>query len=217
VADSDLTLPATVALELGVEASDPRLPRLIAAASRAIRSALNRQLHYGASISEKTRGYGRPRICLQVTPVITVASVTLLDGTVLTPSEYSIESADAGLLYRSGGFPSTGAFRGGLPPQTDLASGSEAPTITVVYAGGWVTPAQATSSGWAGPVRSLPEDLEEACIQLCTNLYRGGGQAANVSAESLGDYSVTYADRARVGVLTPAIQELIAPYLRPEG
>lgn len=216
--DSDLTLPATVATELGVEAGDPRLPRLIAAASSAILGATRRsRVHYDAARVEKCPGHGRPRLVLELTPVLSVGSVVMPDGSALSVGDYSLEEPEAGFLYRAGGWPFTGAARAGLPPASDPAVGSEAATITVTYAGGWVTPAQAMKNGWAGPARSLPYDLEEACVQLCTNLYRSGGQAQNVASESLGDYSVSYADRARVGALTQSIQDLLTRYVRPLG
>lgn len=213
MAESDLTLPATAAAELGCEASDLRLPRLIGVASGAILRALRRtRLHYGAAIVEKVAGYGRPRLVLEVTPIVNVTSVVLPDGSTLTLAngDFVIEDADAGFLYRSAGWPFTGFGRGGLPPANEPAPGSPTGLISVTYAGGWQTPAM-------GGTQTLPFDLEQAALQLVTNLYRGGGQADNISQESLGDYSVTYADRARVGALTPAIQELIAPYVRREG
>jgi hypothetical protein len=223
VADFDLTLPATVATELGASDIDPRIPRLVSAASRAITRLLNRRLHFGAAISEKARGHGRSLLCLDVTPLVSVASVTLADGTVLTGSEFSIENAEAGLLYRVSGWPSTGRFRGGLPPQTDLDAGSEAASIVVVYAGGWVTPAQASSSGWSGPARSLPEDIEEACVQTVVGLFRRGGQADNISTEALGDYSVSYrAPNALIGlgfggIIPDSVMPQLNSYRRPEG
>jgi hypothetical protein len=213
LADSDLTLAATAALELGVDAADPRLPRAIGAASDAIRGHLRRgQLHRNASIVEKVAGFGRARIVLNVTPIVNALQAVLPDGSVLTfaAGDFTVEDADAGFLYRRAGWPYTGFARGGLPPANEPTPGSETPLITVTYAGGWQTPAQ-------GGTRTLPYDIEQACLQLVTNIYRGGGQAENVAAESLGAYSVTYADRARVGLLSPSVQQLLAPYVRHEG
>lgn len=215
MADTDLTLPATAATELGVEAGDARLSRLVSAASALVRGFLRRaRLHYGSAIVEKATGFGRTRLVLDVTPVLTVASVTI-DGAAVT--DFVLEEADAGFLYRSGGWPNSALARPGLPPANEPVAGSETPLITVTYAGGWVTPAQAATPGWAGPARSLPFDIEEAALRLVSNLYRSGGQAENIAAEALGAYSVTYADRARVGVLTPSVQQLLAPYVRVAG
>lgn len=211
MADSDLTLPATVATELagGVLSSDPRLPRLIAVASEAIARHLDRRLHYGAAISEKVKAFGRPRLVLDVTPIVAITSITLADGTVVT--DYSRENDLAGFLYRRGGWSSSGLARGGLPPQNDLAPGTEESAITVVYGGGWVCPAQAGT-------RNLPYDIEEACIQAIAGLYRGSGKDPSVASESLGDYSVSYrGDPSPGGILPASVIAQLASYRRPLG
>lgn len=209
MADSDLTLPATVATELagGVSLSDPRLPRLISVASAAIARHLDRQLHYVASITEKVKGFGRPRLILDVTPIVSVASVTLDDGTVVT--DYVRENDLAGLLYRRAGWPDTGLSRGGLPPANDGAPGTQEPSITVVYAGGWVTPAQSGT-------RTLPYEIEEACVQAVVGLYRGNGRDPEVASESLGAYSVSYRGQAG-GILPDKVLPLLAAYRRHLG
>ena len=213
MAASDLTLPATVATELGggVQSSDPRLPRLIAVASNAILQHLNRkQLHYAAGFEESLAGYGTPRLLLSLTPVLSVTEV-LLDGTEVDPASYSIEDADAGILRHSNCWAWTGVNRGGLPPQTDRAAGSERPAYALTYTGGYVTPAQAAGGG---PARSLPYDLEEACIQAVVALYRGNGRDPEVASEALGAYSVSY--RGQVGGIVPdKMLPLLARYVRP--
>lgn len=206
MADSDLTLPATVATELagGVLSSDPRLPRLIAVASEAIAAHLGRRLHYGATITEKVKGFGRPRLILDVTPIISIASITLEDGTVVT--DFVRENDLAGCVYRRSCWPSTALARAGLPPANAPAPGTEEPSITVVYAGGWVTPAQSGT-------RTLPYDIEEACIQTVVGLYRGNGRDPEVASESLGAYSVSYRGQLG-GVLPDKVLPLLAPYRR---
>lgn len=215
MADSDLTLPATVATEIGVTAGDARLPRLVSAASDAIARYLSRRLHYGAAITEKVPAFGRPRLLLDVTPIVSVASVTLSDGTVVT--DFTRENDEAGFLYRRACWASTGLSRGGLPPQNDLAPGTEEPSITVVYAGGWVTPAQAAAPT-SPPTRTLPYDLEEAAIQTVSGLYRGNGRDPSVASEGLGDYSVSYrGEISPAGIIPPNIIGLLEKYRRPLG
>lgn len=224
MAASDLTLPATVATELGgdVVSGDARLPRLISVASGAILRHLGRpQLHYSAAYAESLPGHGRPRLVLGLTPVLDVASV-VVDGVTLSADDYELEDADAGLLFRLAGWPWTGVYRGGLPPQLDRDAGSERAAIVVTYEGGWVSPAQAATVGWAGPARSLPYDLEEACVQTVVGLYRRGGLDPNVASEALGDYSVSYrAPNAIVGVgvgvggiIPDSAVVMLAPYRR---
>lgn len=220
MAASDLTLPATVAAELGgdVVAGDSRLPRLIAAASGAILRHLGRpQLHYAAAYTESLPGHGRQRLVLGLTPVLDVTSV-VIDGVTLSADDYELEDADAGLLYRLACWPWTGVYRGGLPPQLDRDAGSERAVIVVTYEGGWVTPAQATGAGWTGPVRSLPYDLEEACVQTVVGLYRRGGLDPSIASESLGDYSVSFRApnlaAGSGGVIPESALALLAPYRR---
>lgn len=217
-ADSDLTTPATVALELGVSAADPRLPRLISVASDAIAAFLNRQLHYIAGMTELVQGFGRPRLLLNVSPIVSITSITLPDGTVVT--DYIRENDKAGILYRRSGWASTALARGGLPPQNDVAPGTQEPAISVVYSAGWVTPAAVAG------VRSLPYDIEEACVQTVVTRYRRGGQDEAISQEALGDYSVTYRDQMGIasrgsaestGMLPDSVVAQLAKYSRPLG
>ena len=117
----DLTLAATVATELNVSAADARLPRLISAASDAICRYLNRpSVHNQSAFVENLPGHGRPRLLLSLTPVLSIASVVLPDGTSLSSSDYSLEDAELGFLRRDSGWPSTGLVMPGLL-QTDLA------------------------------------------------------------------------------------------------
>jgi hypothetical protein len=186
--NSDLTLPATAAEALGVDASDAKIPRYIGVASEAIRRYLDRpQLHYSAAVVERLAGYvGQVRLRLGVLPVLTVASVVLPDGTSLTGTEYALEDSESGALYRSVGWPYTGLVRSGLLYDAP-AVGTEGRTIVATYAGGWVTPAQAS----VVLPRTLPFDLEDACVQTVKALYRRPDDP-NITAESLGDYSVSY-------------------------
>lgn len=185
---TDLTLDATVASELGVAAAGTVIPRIILAASDACRTFMNRSpCTYATAISEKTAGYGRNRLVLQRLPLVSITSITI-DGTAVTASEYEIEDAEAGLVYREAGFPWTGIRRAGL--SQDPMPGTEARDITVVYVGGWVTPAQNAADG--ALARTLPFDIEEACIQTCVSMYRRRGVDGSISSETLGAASVSY-------------------------
>lgn len=219
MADSDLTLPATVATELGVSSGDAKLPRYVSAVSDAVRKYLNRaRVHYGAGISEPVKGFGRPRLVLNVTPILSIASITLDDGTVVDSSEYSIEDAEAGFVFRELGWPYTGQVRRGLL-YADRDAGTEKASITVVYTAGWVTPAQVTGQ----LVRTLPYDLEEAVVQACVALYRRSGEDPRIASESLGDYSVSYQSPNVMtglgtgGILPSSVLPQLDAYVRREG
>lgn len=202
MADADLTTVAAAADVLGVSASDAKLPRLIGAASEAIRGYINRpQLHYGAAIVEKLEGYaGQVRLHLGTVPLISVASVVLPDGTTLDPSEYTLEDLGAATLYKRDGWPFTGIDCGGTLH-------SEEKAIVVTYAGGWVTPAQSGT-------RTLPFNIEEACLLTVSALYRKQGIDPTIASESLGDYSVTFANPTGAGLLSEAAQALLSTHRR---
>jgi hypothetical protein len=209
--DSDLTTVAEAAGAIGVGAADPKLPRLIASASEAIRRYIGRpRLHYGAAIVEKLAGYagqarllGTVRLYLGTVPIVSVASVVLPDGTSLAPSDYVIEDPVAGILYRREGWPFTGVDTGGV-------FHSEEKSIVVTYAGGWVTPAAESGT------RTLPYDLEHACLLTVVSMYRSEPRDMSITSESLGDYSVSYdkPDASGGGLLPAAVQALLATYRR---
>ncbi|MBL8924130.1 MAG: hypothetical protein JNJ54_35065 [Myxococcaceae bacterium] len=208
MADSDLTTLAAAADVLGVSASDPKLPRLIGAASGAIRRYLNRpQLHYGAAIVEKLPGFkGQVRLYLGVAPLISVASVVMPDGSTLDPADYTVEDLDAAALYRAAGWPYTGLCDDGGRLYGEVKA------IVVTYAGGWVTPAQSGT-------RNLPFEIEEACLLTVVSMYRSEPRDPSIASESLGDYSVAYQlPNSIIGVgqsfIPHAAQSLLSTYRR---
>jgi len=202
--DSDLTTLDSAAGALGVSAADPKLPRLIGSASEAIRRYIGRpQLHYSATIVEKLAGYaGQARLYLGAVPLISVASIVLPDGTALAPADFTVEDLVTGALYRREGWPFTGVDDGGVLYAEEKA-------IVVTYAGGWVTPAQSGT-------RTLPYDLEHACILAVVSAYRSEPRDASIASESLGDYSVSFArpSSSGGGVLPDAALALLNTYRR---
>lgn len=56
---------------------------------------------------------------------------------------------------------------------------------------------------------TIPDDVQEACVQLACDLYYAGNRDSSVKSESLGPYSYTLADR--VGV-SAKVATLLAPY-----
>lgn len=214
--NSDLTTTATLSAELGVSSADARLPRLISAASAvALRYLGRRQLYFQVGIIEKVPGLGRQTLLVDVVPIVGVTSVLLPDGSAVAVTDlWRTPERDAlGHLFRDVGFPWTGAVRAGLL-YSDPAIGTEVPSITVTYDGGWVTPGQVDNGSQLAAARSLPSDVEEAAIHIAVGLYRQGGADRTVSAESLGSYSVTYADRGNVGVMPASAIEILDQYRR---
>jgi hypothetical protein len=203
VADSDLTTTAILTSELGGSVDATALARILGSASDACRSYLGRgAIHYNAAIVEKHAGKQRLRLVLERPPVASIGSISI-DGSAVDSDQYEIEDADAGLIYRRDGWLFTGLLRDGIVG--DALPGSEQKLITVTYAGGWVTPNQAGT-------RSLPFDIEEACIITAVSMYRNRGSNWHVASESLGDASVSY--RPAVAALPDAARALLDPYRR---
>lgn len=221
-----LTQLADVKGELGITAStfDARLERLIHVATDLIEDELGRILSYSAAVTEKAKGYGTPFITLERRPVIAIASVDEL-GTALAAADYELVTdpntgrGESGLLARKasttslGSWPWTASRRPDV--EQDKLPGTEDRAITVVYSGGYVTPAQAASGGWSGPARSLPHSLEQACIELVVSLYRGAGEDKNVTHEQVGPSGMSWG-RGR-DAMPEAVRAMIRPYARIAG
>jgi hypothetical protein len=121
------------------------LERYIAAASDAIAQFLGRTLHLGAATEYLQGARGAIRLVLGRTPIVgAVSTVTVLDlGTAVTNdgTDFVIESAEAGLLQRDRGWPSSDL--GGLGAAFEPVVGVARLRYTVTYSGGYVLPGTA--------------------------------------------------------------------------
>lgn len=193
VAANALTTLATVLDELGLAsdsgAQDARLERYINAASDFVASYCDRTFHRTDSIAESGRGYGQTLLRLSRRPVVSIASVAI-NGTATT--DYTLEDAARGLLYRSTGWPWQPARMPSL--SFSVVPGTEAPDVVVTYNGGFVTPAQVAAGTFA--TRTLPYDLEDAVVQLVMTRWRNRGRDMRVVAESYGEGGFTFGGSA---------------------
>ena len=131
------TLPAVRAeLRLTTEAHDQRLSELIADATAAIETHLDRPKGCGRQkLRETLPGYGDQILQLAQPPIAQVTLVTYRGEVVL---DYVVEDAAAGHLYREAGWDSTAGV-GGLLVDQPIA-GSERPDWAVEYVAGWLLP-----------------------------------------------------------------------------
>ncbi|QSQ10762.1 hypothetical protein [Myxococcus landrumensis] len=209
----DLCLAETVAADLGVPV-DPHVERCVSAASGAIAAVCGRAFER-ATVTEYPPGYGRPYLLLSRPPLVEVSHVTewgeLLDATAYTIAG---DLAADGLLYRLAGvWPETAHMRGLITLTVDGRQGYPG-ALAVTYTGGWVTPGQVALDAATGPV-TLPAELEEAAILEACALYRGRGRDADVSGESLGDWSVSYRERTPGQRLaSPRAELLVMPHIQ---
>lgn len=171
-----LTTVATMETELGLTAASKTalLERLIAVASDAIEQFCNRKLYYTAAIAESVPGYGGNLLHLSRTPLVSIASI-VIQGTTIDSDDYEIKNAAAGSVYKESGWDWTAPYAAGLASPARVP-GSEALLYDATYAGGWVTPGQVGT-------RSLPYDLEQACIDTVVHLYRFRGRYINAKVE----------------------------------
>lgn len=194
LAANALTTVETLCAELGIDvpasgsAALKDLERRIAVASSAIEGWCRRSFGL-ASRTEKVPGYGTDVLRVAVSPVVSIASVTL-DGETQEASLYTCAGDDAALGFIravSGPWEDTARWqRGGAP---ELMAGTEAPAYSVTYSAGYVLPKDGTD----GTPATLPPEVEEACLLACVNAYANKGRNRSIASESLGGASVSYA------------------------
>jgi hypothetical protein len=68
-------------------------------------------------------------------------------------------------------------------------------TVTVTFASGWVTPGQNAVNAVTYPTVDLPEDIQQACIEVATAMYRRQGRDADISSTNLGVGAFSYDDK----------------------
>ncbi len=186
-----LTDVQSVQLELGLSGQTKAgyLRGQIAQASAAISSWCGRVF-----AQETVREVWRPEGCVESLslsrfPVANIASVTE-DGTALASTDYEVDAA-SGLLYRL---------------SSDERTTWRARKITVQYTGGYLLPDQAN--------RTLPHDIQRACILMVTAAYLAKGRDPMLRSESTQDVgSASYLDpRTGMEAMPPQAAALLAPY-----
>ncbi len=204
-----LTTLEAVKEELGIDAGDASndnyLVRLVNSVSDAIERYCDRHFEK-ASLTEKVAGQGSQRVLLSRTPILSVTSVTL-SGSVLASSDYEVE-AEAGMLFRASGWPWSAMRRPDIVQ--DQYPGSETRNIEVAYTGGYVLPKDENPAANPPVVRTLPYDLEEACIATVKTWFRAKGADLNRTSRRLIDVGDTWDRRA----LPKPVEEMLAPWRR---
>ena len=193
-----LTTVLTLRQELGQsdQTKDTLLERYILGASSAIAGYCGRAFHREAMVAERVKGFGGCRLLVSRTPVVSVSAITK-DGQTVDATSYYVESAGAGFIYRPNGWDWTAPFRDGLAAP-GMAAGEEESSYLVSYVGGWVTPAQ-SGTGTPALVRDLPNDIEEACIECCVQLFRKRGKRMGLDLEDEADSQTQWSGRLLTG------------------
>ena len=173
-----------------------------------VASYLGGPIHYREGVEEFPACHGGQFLFLRNGQVTEITSIEI-DGVLVDPSNYRLDSAGYGRIVARNGFrfPFTGSGSGGVDstPYQAAADGR----IRVVFNAGWVTPGQAAIA--PNPPRTLPMDIEQAAIELITTLYRAKGADSRIASYSLGDSSVSYTTDAG-GAIGSRVKNILAPY-----
>lgn len=190
LASNALTTVATAedVLSISSGTETTRLQRMINVASDIVENYIGRVLYRNTAITEKVGGEPGPILFLARPPINSITSISY-SGAALSTDSYEIHEANAGQVYAIGGsWVSTTAFLGDIG--STIYPGYERRLYTVVYDGGWYTPAQEDTT--PANTRALPYDIEEATLAIVAYLRRSMGRDPSVSGESLLGSSISY-------------------------
>lgn len=187
-----LTTLTAVKDELGISPTDTSqdilLTRLIHSVSDAIRRFCDREFYYQADIVENYAGYGDPFLVLDRSPLLSIASIAYA-GAIIDLIEYQVHNKEAGILYRRNGWIWTAQHQSNITQ--DKRSGTEEKLYQVTYTAGYVTPDQAANNPLL--TRTLPYDLEDACIEIIAIRYNMRG-SSHLQRETVGPLTSVFVD-----------------------
>lgn len=210
---ADMTTVERAAGRLRVSTSDTELPALITAASKALARHLGYTVERRTGVEESVVGRGGVYLFLRAGAVQSITSITV-GGSAVDSSLCALDGEPGALMGRivaRGGhrWPFTGEATAGVSstPYRAYDTGE----LIVTFTAGWWTPGQ-VALGQNGS-STLPEDLEQACVETVTAWYRRTGHDPDVTSRSTGDASVSYGSAGRTAIPTVA-QELARPYVK---
>jgi hypothetical protein len=208
LAANALTSLATALDELGLTsdsgAQDARVERYLNAASALIEAFVGRLLYKTTGIIEKVEAFGTPFLFVTRTPLLTITTIKF-NGQLIDSSNYELHDADAGSIFALRGWIWTSAIQSGL--QYDPIAGYERKLYEITYDGGYTT--RATSA-----TPTLPNDIEQACLEQIVYFWRNKGRDPSVTSEKLLSWSATY-DRGESGSgLAPHVEAMLQRHRR---
>lgn len=175
---------------------------LISRASDFIKTYTNR-VFAKETVTETLVSTGAPILVLSRTPIVSITSVTFDNTTVIDPSEYVIEDAGAGFLYREKGWAGTQFDVGSF---TRLRSRYGRYDWKVQYVGGYDLPPSTSAN--------LPADVGQACIELVKYWFLNRSRDGRIVRERVGDSSVEFAANSEDLSIPPNIKMLLDPWVR---
>lgn len=207
LASNALTRIDDVREYLGVEGSsqDKLLEGLINAASNQIESYCGRSFGREVITAESVAGYGGVRLWVSKFPIDAAEPITItLDGFEFDSDDFAVET-HRGSFYNPSGWPSTAPVV--LAANPYRVHGDERAAYLVSYTAGYVLP----PSGVNGEF--LPADIQLACHELVSSMYRRQRRDPSIRSEKLLSYAVTYEPDA--GKLPASVMSLLDSYSAP--
>jgi len=188
-----LTTRETAKRELGLTTvdDDDVISDMIVRASSAI-ARETRRVFGVETVTETLDGSGSRLLGLSRTPIVEVTSVTE-DGTAIT--DYLIEDAEAGALYRAAGWGRSGGLR--MWGTEAYASGYILPgyqdqRYSVTYRAGYLLPSDVNPYLSPADPQNLPGAVEQACLETVKAWFLERDTDTAVSSVKVGNLSVSY-------------------------
>lgn len=187
---------------------DDEINRLIAAASSAIETYINRtKTLLQGQYREHISGDGGPAILLSATPVESISGITRR-GQAMT-ADWIFDPTTGG-VFRPGGWEFTGQVSRNI--EDTFLPQSSTLDFEVTYTGGYVSPALGT---WAP---QLPAEIEQAAIVTVLQWVQTQSQNLTIQRTRIGDFTQTFfAGSSNVGGvrgLPIPVMDMLAPFRR---
>jgi hypothetical protein len=154
-------------------------------------------------------------LMVECTPLVSVDSVKLSTAAIGS-SEYSVDDATAGFIYRENGWDTTMRRTHSITPQP-LSIDQARPLWVVDYHAGYNMPelydkpsTSFSTSSYSTAARRFPQDLEGVCIELVNVKWSRRGTDKSVKSQRTGDASETLFD----GGLPPTSIDVLQRYTR---
>ena len=134
------------------------------------------------NVTETFIGKGLPNVQLSITPIISISSLLLKTAVV---TDFTIDDAEAGIIQIKTGFTSTEL---GWNTIDRAVSPYGIKDWSCTYIGGYTLPSWQTT----GIPRSLPYDLERACIEMTKTTYHNASLDGSIKTYKVGDTTVSW-------------------------
>lgn len=216
----DMTTAAVAGGRLNVSSSDATLQALITAASSALAEYLGYVVYRREGAQETAPARGGRYLWLESGAIQSITSIAV-GGTAVDASLYALDGEDGkrkGRLAARGTYawPFTGTWTGGIS-STPMQS-HDTGELLVTFTSGWKTPGQVALGTYESS--DMPEELEQAAIEVVTAWWARKGQDAGITSISTGDASVGWGGDSLQGGRIPlplSARALAAPFRKTRG